>query len=156
MRETEARAVTEASDNLKQLEWMVGEWIDESPDTVVEHRCAWSADGHFLLGKFLVQIEKRPAMTGTTRIGWDRAAAADPLLGVRLRRRVPGRFLDPGRRALDRADQRRPGGRLGDLVDERLHPDSPGPLPVLLGRPPGGRRARAGRLGGHRAKTADR
>jgi uncharacterized protein (TIGR02246 family) len=71
VRETEARGANEAADNLKQLEWMVGQWIDESPDTVVEHKCEWSADGHFLLGEFLIQIEQRPAMKGTMRIGWD-------------------------------------------------------------------------------------
>ena len=32
--------------HLKQLEWLVGEWIDESPNVVVEHRCRWSEDGH--------------------------------------------------------------------------------------------------------------
>jgi uncharacterized protein (TIGR02246 family) len=71
VRETEGRGTNEAADNLKQLEWLVGQWIDESPNTVVEHKCEWSPDGHFLLGEFLVQIEQRPAMKGTVRIGWD-------------------------------------------------------------------------------------
>jgi len=56
---------------LKQLEWLVGEWIDESPDAVVEHRCRWSEDGHFLLGEFVVQWQGKPAMKGDLRIGWD-------------------------------------------------------------------------------------
>jgi len=56
---------------LKQLEWLVGEWVDESPDTVVEHQCRWSEDGQFLLGRFVVQLQGRPAMKGDVRIGWD-------------------------------------------------------------------------------------
>jgi uncharacterized protein (TIGR02246 family) len=56
---------------LKQLEWLVGEWVDESPDVVVEHQCRWSKDGHFLLGQFVVQLQGRPAMKGDLRIGWD-------------------------------------------------------------------------------------
>lgn len=56
---------------LKQLEWMVGEWVDESPDVLVEHRCRWSEDGHYLLGQFVVQWQGRPAMKGDVRIGWD-------------------------------------------------------------------------------------
>ncbi len=56
---------------LKQLEWLVGEWVDESPDVVVEHQCRWSEDGHFLLGQFVVQWQGRPAMKGDLRIGWD-------------------------------------------------------------------------------------
>lgn len=56
---------------LKQLEWLVGEWVDESPDAVVEHRCRWSDDRHFLLGQFVVQWQGQPAMKGDLRIGWD-------------------------------------------------------------------------------------
>ena len=58
-------------EQLKQLEWLVGEWVDESPTEVVEHRCRWSEDGHYLLGKFVVQWEGLPAMKGDLRIGWD-------------------------------------------------------------------------------------
>jgi uncharacterized protein (TIGR02246 family) len=58
-------------EQLKQLEWLVGEWVDESPDVVVEHRCRWSEDGHYLLGNFVVQWQGRPAMKGDLRIGWD-------------------------------------------------------------------------------------
>ena len=58
-------------EQLKQLEWFVGEWVDESPTEVVEHRCWWSEDGHYLLGKFVVQWEGLPTMKGDLRIGWD-------------------------------------------------------------------------------------
>lgn len=58
-------------EQLKQLEWLVGEWVDESPTEVVDHRCWWSEDGHYLLGKFVVQWEGLPAMKGDLRIGWD-------------------------------------------------------------------------------------
>jgi uncharacterized protein (TIGR02246 family) len=58
-------------EQLKQLEWMVGEWVDESPTETVEHRCHWSKDGHYLLGEFVVQWEGLPAMKGDLRIGWD-------------------------------------------------------------------------------------
>jgi uncharacterized protein (TIGR02246 family) len=62
---------THPTEQLKQLEWLVGEWVDESPDTVVEHQCRWSDDGHYLLGKFVVQWQGRPEMKGDIRIGWD-------------------------------------------------------------------------------------
>ncbi|MCC6126069.1 MAG: SgcJ/EcaC family oxidoreductase [Pirellulales bacterium] len=62
---------TSAREQLKQLEWLVGEWIDESASEVVEHRCRWSEDGHYLLGTFVVQWEGLPAMKGDVRIGWD-------------------------------------------------------------------------------------
>lgn len=71
IRESEAPEGPSAEDNLKQLEWMVGEWVDESPNVVVEQSCRWSEDRHFLLGEFTVQVGSRPAMRGTVRIGWD-------------------------------------------------------------------------------------
>jgi hypothetical protein len=58
-------------EQLKQLEWLVGEWLDESPTEVVEHSFKWSEDGHYLLGTFVVQWEGLPAMKGDVRIGWD-------------------------------------------------------------------------------------
>ena len=71
VRETSVPDAAPAHQQLKQLEWLVGEWVDESPNVVVEHRCRWSEDGHFLLGQFVVQWEGRPAMKGDLRIGWD-------------------------------------------------------------------------------------
>jgi uncharacterized protein (TIGR02246 family) len=58
-------------EQLKQLEWLIGEWVDESPNQVVEHNFKWSEDGHYLLGKFTVRWEGLPAMKGDVRIGWD-------------------------------------------------------------------------------------
>jgi uncharacterized protein (TIGR02246 family) len=62
---------TSAHDQLKQLEWLVGDWVDESASEVVEHHFWWSEDGHYLLGKFTVQWEGLPPMKGDVRIGWD-------------------------------------------------------------------------------------
>jgi uncharacterized protein (TIGR02246 family) len=71
VRETSLPEVQSPHLRLKPLEWLVGEWVDESPDVVVEHRCRWSDDGNFLLGQFVVQWQGRPAMKGDLRIGWD-------------------------------------------------------------------------------------
>jgi uncharacterized protein (TIGR02246 family) len=70
VRETSVPEVS-AHEQLKQLEWLVGEWVDESSTEVVEHRCRWSEDGHYLVGTFVVQWEGLPAMKGDVRIGWD-------------------------------------------------------------------------------------
>jgi uncharacterized protein (TIGR02246 family) len=56
---------------LQQLEWMLGEWVNESDDGIVKTRCTWSDDGNFLLRDFDVKIEGRIALRGTQRIGWD-------------------------------------------------------------------------------------
>lgn len=58
-------------DQLKQLEGLVGEWVDESPDALVLTSYRWDDNHRFILGQFTVQIAGKPAMTGTHRIGWD-------------------------------------------------------------------------------------
>jgi len=58
-------------ERLKELEWLVGDWIDESSDSVVHAICRWSADKNFLLRDFTIQAEGKSVMTVTQRIGWD-------------------------------------------------------------------------------------
>ena len=60
-----------AHERLKELEWLLGEWVNESDDEVVFTTCKWSDDGNYLLREFDVKIEGRIALRGTQRIGWD-------------------------------------------------------------------------------------
>lgn len=71
--EAAAEAAAEAGphEHLTELEWMLGEWINESDDELVLTTCRWSDDGLFLLRDFDVKIEGRVALRGTQRIGWD-------------------------------------------------------------------------------------
>jgi uncharacterized protein (TIGR02246 family) len=56
---------------LEELAWLVGDWTDESPDSVVRATCRWTEDGHFLLRDFTVQVQGKSVMTVNERIGWD-------------------------------------------------------------------------------------
>ncbi len=56
---------------LQELAWLVGDWTDESPDSVVHATCRWTEDGHFLLRDFTVRVQGKPVMTVNERIGWD-------------------------------------------------------------------------------------
>jgi uncharacterized protein (TIGR02246 family) len=58
-------------EQLQQLEWMLGEWVNESDDGIVKTNCKWSDKGSFLLREFDVKVEGRIALSGTQRIGWD-------------------------------------------------------------------------------------
>jgi uncharacterized protein (TIGR02246 family) len=58
-------------DRLKELEWLVGEWINESQDAVVNTTCKWSDDGNFLIREFTMKTQGQPVLSGTQRIGWD-------------------------------------------------------------------------------------
>jgi uncharacterized protein (TIGR02246 family) len=56
---------------LGALDWLVGEWVDESPEARTSIRYDWSEDGNFLVGEYALAIEGRPAGKTTQRIGWD-------------------------------------------------------------------------------------
>jgi uncharacterized protein (TIGR02246 family) len=58
-------------DRLKELEWLVGDWVNESQDAVVRTTCKWSTDGNFLVREFMMKTRGRTVMNGTQRIGWD-------------------------------------------------------------------------------------
>lgn len=58
-------------DQLQELAWLVGDWLDESPDSVVKTSCRWDHSGNFLLMDFEVQIAAGQSKSGTMRIGWD-------------------------------------------------------------------------------------
>lgn len=58
-------------DRLKPLEWLIGDWVDESDDSTVETSIRWSDDGNFIITKFNVNVATVRVMSGTQRIGWD-------------------------------------------------------------------------------------
>src|SRR5262245_29483883 len=58
-------------ERLQPLEWLVGEWIDESEASVVLTSCRWSADKNFILQDIQLRVAGRDAMEVTQRIGWD-------------------------------------------------------------------------------------
>jgi len=57
--------------DLQQLEWFVGEWIDEGRAEVVEAAFRWDENKSFLLEDFQVIREGNVVLKGTQRIGWD-------------------------------------------------------------------------------------
>lgn len=58
-------------EHLQGLAWLVGDWVDETKESVVKTSCCWSEDGNFLLQDFTIKVKGTDAMSGTQRIGWD-------------------------------------------------------------------------------------
>jgi len=58
-------------EQLEQLEWMIGDWVDEGADSVVATSYRWDEGKNFLLCDYSVKIAGQPAIGGTQRIGWD-------------------------------------------------------------------------------------
>ncbi len=59
------------ADRLQPLAWLVGDWVDESHESVVKISCRWSDDGNFLLQDFTVKSAGEEILSGTQRLGWD-------------------------------------------------------------------------------------
>lgn len=60
-------------EHLKELEWMIGDWIDESPDSLVETSCQWSDNKNYIIRKYKMKIAGVNLGEGVQRIGWDPA-----------------------------------------------------------------------------------
>lgn len=65
------RDVISNYDQLRDLEWLIGEWIDEGDDSVVEFNSRWDDNKAYLLNDFQVIQDGAITMRGTQRIGWD-------------------------------------------------------------------------------------
>ena len=65
------RESTNRREQLEQLAWFVGEWVNEDSNSVVHTRCDWSEGGNYLLREFTIQTYDGSAMSGEQRIGWD-------------------------------------------------------------------------------------
>lgn len=56
---------------LSPVSWLVGDWVDESPNGRTAISFRWSEDGNFLLGDYNISVGGSPASKSTQRIGWD-------------------------------------------------------------------------------------
>jgi uncharacterized protein (TIGR02246 family) len=61
-------------EQLKPLEWMLGNWTDESENAVVELDCNWTKNKNFLTRAFKISVEGQIDFSGMQVIGWDPAA----------------------------------------------------------------------------------
>ncbi|QEH38438.1 SnoaL-like domain protein [Aquisphaera giovannonii] len=58
-------------DRLRDLEWMVGHWVDDGGDVRVEADVEWADNASFLVRTYHVQVGGEQASSGTMFIGWD-------------------------------------------------------------------------------------
>jgi uncharacterized protein (TIGR02246 family) len=58
-------------ERLRDLEWMIGEWVDEGVGSVVFTTVDWAENKNYLVRSFTYHIQGKPAMSGSQRIGWD-------------------------------------------------------------------------------------
>ena len=71
LRESEIAVPTTSHDHLKELEWMIGNWVDQDGETKIETTCQWTSNGSFLTRSFTVSTGGDTELEGTQVIGWD-------------------------------------------------------------------------------------
>ena len=70
-RDLPEQPATSAGEQLGQLAWLIGDWVDEGQSALVATSFRWADHRDFILSDFTVHVAGRPAMTGSQRIGWD-------------------------------------------------------------------------------------
>ncbi|MBD3672265.1 MAG: nuclear transport factor 2 family protein [Planctomycetaceae bacterium] len=58
-------------EQLDQLEWLIGDWVNEEGETIVKTSCRWSEDGNYLLRKYSAETVAGQTFRGVQRIAWD-------------------------------------------------------------------------------------
>jgi uncharacterized protein (TIGR02246 family) len=58
-------------ERLRELEWMVGDWVDESENNKVTASVRWADNQSYLVRTYTVEIQGEKASSGTQFIGWD-------------------------------------------------------------------------------------
>jgi len=72
--EEDVPVVASHYEQLKELEWMIGRWVDQDDDATVVTECNWTKNNNFITRSFTIQIRDRIDMAGMQIIGWDPAA----------------------------------------------------------------------------------
>lgn len=57
--------------HLRQLDWLVGNWVDEDEDSIVRFNCQMAGGGNYLVRDFDVCIVGQKVLSGSQRTGWD-------------------------------------------------------------------------------------
>jgi len=61
-------------EHLKELEWMIGSWIDQDEEATIQTDCQWTKNQNFINRSFAVVIGDEVSMSGTQMVGWDPVA----------------------------------------------------------------------------------
>lgn len=71
--DTPAPPVVQPPEQLEQLAWLVGQWVDEDENATVRTRWDWSKKNRFLTAAFSIETQGGVELEGVQVIGWDPA-----------------------------------------------------------------------------------
>jgi len=59
------------SEHLKELDWMIGSWIDQDEEATIQTDCEWTKNQNYMTRSFAVVVDGQVEMAGMQMIGWD-------------------------------------------------------------------------------------
>jgi len=71
LRENQPVSPASNYEQLKELDWMVGEWLNKNKDTEVRILCVWKGNKNFLNRYFTVKVNDTIEHQGAQIVGWD-------------------------------------------------------------------------------------
>lgn len=61
-------------EHLKELEWMIGSWIDKDDNATIETDCEWTKNRNFMTRSFAMVVDDQVNKSGMQIVGWDPVA----------------------------------------------------------------------------------
>lgn len=58
-------------EHLKELEWMIGSWVDSDDNATIQTDCEWTKNKNFMTRSFAVTTGDKVQMSGMQIVGWD-------------------------------------------------------------------------------------
>jgi uncharacterized protein (TIGR02246 family) len=58
-------------EHLKELEWMIGSWVDKDEDATIQTDCEWTKNRNFMTRSFAIVIGDEVNRSGMQIVGWD-------------------------------------------------------------------------------------
>lgn len=58
-------------EHLKELDWMIGSWIDKDDNATIQTDCEWTKNRNFMTRSYAVAIRDKVNMSGMQIVGWD-------------------------------------------------------------------------------------
>ena len=111
--------------SLEELDWMVGEWIDQGQDSTIITKCSWTKNRKFLKRSFKVKIDEEVTLEGDQFVGWDplagqiRSWTFDSEGGI-----GQGRWIQDGKRWLVKASFVLADGARASALNVYTHVDA--------------------------------
>jgi len=60
--------------HLKDLQWMIGTWVDQDGSATIETTAQWAKNQNYITRRFSISVDGKPDLSGVQMIGWDPVA----------------------------------------------------------------------------------